>query len=177
MRPQSNEKKNEYLREQLKLSSVELEKAVNQAKDLLLKPAREFLLNPQVTDQNVTRKVEFLQKKLFLNDEDLEEAFKQIGDEAGPKYFSKKRVSTGVKFLTNPQLASKPVDAKIKYLKEKMKLSQDEVSQAFRMKDNMEKAAKAKASAATTTAETGQDGTDSVANKSTGPESSPKTPE
>ena len=114
---------------------------------MLLAPAREFLLNPQVTGQTIARKVQFLQSKLFLNDQDLEEAFKQIGDPAGPKYFSTKRISTGVKFLTNPQLASKPMDVKVKYLKDKIGLSQEEVTQAFKMKDNLEKAAKAKAEA------------------------------
>ena len=114
---------------------------------MLLAPAREFLLNPQVTGQTIARKVQFLQSKLFLNDQDLEEAFKQIGDPAGPKYFSTKRISTGVKFLTNPQLASKPMDVKVKYLKDKIGLSQEEVTQAFKMKDNLEKAAKAKENA------------------------------
>ena len=97
----------------------------------MLQPAVEFLLNEQVRPKTVGHKVDYIQKKLDITDEDCEEAFKRIGDTAGSKFFSNKRVATALKFLANPALKDKPGDAKVKFLTGKLKLTQEEVAEAF----------------------------------------------
>ena len=74
----------------------------------------------------------YAQQKLGLNDTDMQEAFKRIDDkEAGP-FFSSRRVTLAVQFLANPAQKNRPGDSKVKYLKTRLELTDQEVQTAFR---------------------------------------------
>jgi hypothetical protein len=132
VRSEPKEKKEKYLKDKLHCSEQELEQAFKQALDVMLQPAVDFLLNEQVRPKTVGHKFYYIHNNLGITDEVCEEAFKRIGDPAGPIFFSNKRVATALKFLANPALKDKPGDAKVKFLTGKLKLTQDEVAEAFK---------------------------------------------
>lgn len=132
VRAASKEKKVDYLKKQLKISDKEVVQAFDKARDQLLQPALDFLSNEQVRAQPIAKRVLYLQQKLGLNDNDIQEAFKRLDDkEAGP-FFSARRVTLAVQFLANPALKNRPGDSKVKYLKSRLELTDQEVQSAFR---------------------------------------------
>jgi hypothetical protein len=127
VRSQPKDKKIDYLKKQLHVSEAELGEAFKQAQDTLVQPAVEFLQHEKVQAQPLGRRVSYLKQKLGLNDIDIEEAFRRIGDAEAPPFFKASRISAAVTFLTNPALKNRPGDAKVKYLKHKLQLSDEEV--------------------------------------------------
>jgi hypothetical protein len=132
VRAASKEKKVDYLKKQLKISDKEVVQAFDKARDQLLQPAIDFLSNDQVRAQPIAKRVMYLSQKLALNDNDILEAFKRIGDEEAAPFFSARRVTLAVQFLANPALKNRPGDSKVKYLKSRLELTDEEVQAAFR---------------------------------------------
>ena len=87
----------------------------------------DFLSNDQVRAQPLSSRVAYLKKKLGLNDADIEEAFQRIGDEAAGPFFKAARINSAAKFLADPALKNRPGDQKVKYLKAKLGLDDEEV--------------------------------------------------
>ena len=132
VRAAPREKKVDYLKKQLKISDKEVVQAFDKARDQLLQPALDFLANEQVRSQPMAARVTYLAKNLALNDVDIEECFKRIGDAEAAPFFSARRITLAVQFLANPALKNRPGDSKVKYLKNRLELTDEEVQQAFR---------------------------------------------
>lgn len=127
VRTQPKERKVDYLKKQLHVSEAEVEEAFKRAQDTLIQPAIDFLAHEKVRAQLIGRRVSYLRQKLGLNDIDIEEAFRRVDDSEAPPFFKATRISAAVAFLTNPALKNRPGDAKVKYLKAKLGLSDEEV--------------------------------------------------
>ena len=127
VRSQPKERKVVYLKKQLHVSEAEVEEAFKRAQETLIQPAIDFLSHEKVCAQPIGRRVSYLRQKLGLNDIDIEEAFQRIGDHDAAPFFKATRISAAVTFLTNPALKNRPGDAKVKYLKAKLGLSDEEV--------------------------------------------------
>ena len=131
VRAASKKKKVDYLKKQLKISDKEVVQAFDKARDQLLQPALGFLTNDQVRAQPMAARVQYLAKNLALNDADIEESFKRIGDAEAAPFFSARRITLAVQFLANPALKNRPGDSKVKYLKSRLELTDEEVKKAF----------------------------------------------
>ena len=132
VRAAPREKKVDYLKKQLKISDKEVVQAFDKARDQLLQPALDFLNHEAVHAQPIAKRVVYLQQKLGLNDNDIQEAFKRLGDTEAEPFFSARRITLAVQFLANPALKNRPGDSKVKYLKSRLELTDQEVQSAFR---------------------------------------------
>ena len=97
----------------------------------MIKPALEFLALPAMRKQPVDAKVQYLQQKLGLHDEDVCRAFEQIKDMDGVAFFAAHRVKAAVEFLRSPALASRPAELKLEYLRTRLRLSELEIAEAY----------------------------------------------
>lgn len=105
----------------------------DRAQEIMIKPALEFLALPVMQKQPVDAKVKYLQQKLGLHHEDICRAFEQLKDIEGVDFFAQHRVKAAVDFLSDPSLSSRSPDLKLEYLRTRLRLSELEIVEAYRV--------------------------------------------
>ena len=122
-----------HIQDSLSITDAEVSMVFERAQDIVLKPALEFLALPVIRTQPVTAKVAYLQQKLGLHDEDIARAFDKIKDYDGVAFFAQNRVKAAVDFLASPALAGRPPEVKLDYLRTRLRLSEVEIAEAYKM--------------------------------------------